>query len=96
MVDDTHSDEELVAFFKALSNRNRRAIIRHLETHGIASVADPAKAIGLTTGGTRTHLKKLSEAKLVVGSSAGNLTLYRLPREPPTFVEENLKLLCPC
>jgi DNA-binding transcriptional ArsR family regulator len=45
---------------KALAHPRRQAMLRHLESHGPATSATLARALGLNTGATSYHLRELA------------------------------------
>ncbi|GLZ38248.1 helix-turn-helix domain-containing protein [Actinokineospora sp. NBRC 105648] len=56
---------DLKAFYKALSNPVRRAILSYLGEHGQANSTSVAKALGESTGTTSYHLRKLADLDLI-------------------------------
>jgi DNA-binding transcriptional ArsR family regulator len=75
------SDRELERVFKAVANRKRIAILRHLK-NGSASVGEMAKAIKLSVKATSRHLQLLSGAGYVVSEQRGLFVFYSLNPQP--------------
>lgn len=77
--------KELERPLKALANRRRLAIIRHLKAHGEAPVGELASAIKLSLKATSKHLGILSAADVVEREQRSLLVYYRLanPLPPP-------------
>lgn len=71
------SSEELLAFFKALSDANRLKIIGILANHPM-SVEQIAAALNLSASTVSHHLAKLSDAGLVSARAEGYYSIYSL------------------
>ena len=69
------SERELERLLKAVANKKRIAIIRHLKT-GTATVGEIAKAIKLSIKATSHHLQLLSGAGYVVSEQEGLYVRY--------------------
>lgn len=74
---DTRRADELLAFFKALSDANRLKIVALL-ARGERSVEDLASKLGLTSSTVSHHLARLSAAGLVGARAEGYYSIYRL------------------
>jgi predicted transcriptional regulator len=74
---DTPAAEELLAFFKALSDANRLRIVALLAVHE-RSVEDLAAKLGLTSSTVSHHLSRLSAIGLVGARADGYYSIYRL------------------
>jgi predicted transcriptional regulator len=69
--------DELLAFFKALSDANRLKIVALL-AKGEQSVEDLAATLGLTSSTVSHHLARLSAIGLVSARAEGYYSIYRL------------------
>jgi biotin operon repressor len=74
---DTVPTDELVAFFKALSDASRLKIVALLAA-GERSVEDLAARLGLTSSTVSHHLARLSAIGLVSARAEGYFSIYRL------------------
>ena len=84
-VDDKTLEREL----KALANRRRLAIIRHLHSKSEATVGELAEAIKLSFKSTSRHLSVLKSADLVEHDQRGLMYFYSLTR-PFSIVIKNI------
>ncbi len=71
------SERELEKLLKALANKKRIAIIRHLKT-GTATVGEIAKAIRLSIKATSRHLQLLSGAGYLMSEQQALYVHYTL------------------
>lgn len=76
MTDSSRTDE-LLAFFKALSDANRLKIVALL-AKGEQSVEDLAEKLALTSSTVSHHLARLSAIGLVSARAEGYYSIYRL------------------
>lgn len=74
---DTAQTDELLAFFKALSDANRLKIVALL-AKGERSVEDLAATLDLTSSTVSHHLARLSATGLVSARAEGYYSIYRL------------------
>jgi predicted transcriptional regulator len=74
---DTAQTDELLAFFKALSDANRLKIVALL-AKGERSVEDLAATLDLTSSTVSHHLARLSAIGLVSARAEGYYSIYRL------------------
>ncbi len=74
---DAARTDELVAFFKALSDANRLKIVALLAA-GERSVEELAAKLGLTSPTVSHHLSRLSAIGLVSARAEGYYSIYRL------------------
>jgi biotin operon repressor len=74
---ETVRTDELVAFFKALSDASRLKIVALL-AGGERSVEDLAARLGLTSSTVSHHLARLSAIGLVSARAEGYFSIYRL------------------
>jgi predicted transcriptional regulator len=74
---DTAQTDELLAFFKALSDANRLKIVALL-AKGERSVEDLAAKLDLTSSTVSHHLARLSAIGLVSARAEGYYSIYRL------------------
>jgi predicted transcriptional regulator len=74
---DTLQTDELLAFFKALSDANRLKIVALL-AKGERSVEDLAAKLDLTSSTVSHHLSRLSAIGLVSARAEGYYSIYRL------------------
>jgi biotin operon repressor len=74
---ETVQTDELVAFFKALSDASRLKIVALLAA-GERSVEDLAARLGLTSSTVSHHLARLSAIGLVSARAEGYFSIYRL------------------
>ena len=81
--------EELLAFFKALSDANRLKIIGLLAREAL-SVEQLAEMLGLNSSTVSHHLSKLSKVGLVSARAEGYYSVYRLELEVLTDLAQRL------
>ena len=82
--------EELLAFFKALSDANRLKIVALLAQEAL-SVEQLAEMLGLKSSTVSHHLSKLSKVGLVSARAEGYYNIYHL--ELKTLTEMSQRLL---
>lgn len=87
---DAARTDELVAFFKALSDANRLKIVALLAA-GERSVEQLAAKLGLTSPTVSHHLARLSAIGLVSARAEGYYSIYRL--EEAALAAMSLRLL---
>lgn len=85
--------KELERQLKALANRRRLAIIKHLKKRSSASVGDIAKEIKLSFKSTSRHLAVLSAADIVEKEQVNLYMFYRLNRQPMAFIKSILNYI---
>lgn len=78
---------------KALANKRRLEIARHLKHAGEASVSDIAGVIRLSFKATSKHLMLLRAADIVEREQRSLQMFYRLNARPGEYVRGILKLL---
>lgn len=76
-MDDTQTFEELLNFFRTLSDPNRLKIIGILAEHP-HSVEQLAEKLNLTSSTVSHHLSRLSKANLVSARAEGYYSIYQL------------------
>ncbi len=76
-MENTQTFEELLNFFKTLSDQNRLRIIGLLAEQPL-SVEQLAEKLGLTSSTVSHHLSRLSKAKLVSARAEGYYSIYQL------------------
>jgi len=81
--------EELLAFFKALSDANRLKIIGLLAREAL-SVEQLAEMLGLNSSTVSHHLSKLSKVGLVSARAEGYYSVYHLELEALTDLAQRL------
>ncbi len=84
---------ELEKTLKAVANRRRLAILKHLKTNGEAKVGDIAEEIGLSFRSTSKHLGILSARDIVERDQRGLEVFYHLVREQHSAVRHIITLL---
>jgi DNA-binding transcriptional ArsR family regulator len=77
----------LEKILKALANKRRLSIIKHLHSHKRASVGDLSEAIKLSFKSTSKHLGVLSGADIVDKVLVGPSALYSLSIPHNEFVK---------
>jgi DNA-binding transcriptional ArsR family regulator len=82
--------KELERQFKALANRRRLAILKHLKRNGRSPVGAIAKKINLSLKATSKHLAVLYSADMLERESIGLMTCYRLADKKPTVLLQAL------
>jgi DNA-binding transcriptional ArsR family regulator len=63
---------------KALANRRRLSILKHLRSVGNANVGDIAKEIKLSFAATSRHLRILSATNVIEGEQIGLIVNYHI------------------
>jgi DNA-binding transcriptional ArsR family regulator len=86
-------EKELERVFKALANKRRLAILRHLKKHREATVADIAETIKLSFKATSKHLGILFAAGIVEREQRSLYMLYGLAKSMPGAAHRVLPLL---
>jgi predicted transcriptional regulator len=81
--------EELLAFFKALSDANRLKIIALLAKESL-SVEQLAEMLGLKSSTVSHHLSKLSKVGLVSAKAEGYYSVYQLELDALTDMAQRL------
>jgi predicted transcriptional regulator len=81
--------EELLAFFKALSDANRLKIIALLAKEAL-SVEQLAEMLGLSSSTVSHHLSKLSKVGLVSAKAEGYYSVYQLELAALTDMAQRL------
>ena len=84
--------DPLEKMLKALANKRRLAILRHLKRRR-ASVGDVAAAIKLSFSSTSNHLAMLANAGVIEKRQESLVVWHHLPRKPHAVVSEVLKVL---
>ncbi len=80
---------ELLAFFKALSDANRLRIVALLAKEPL-SVEQLAEMLGLSSSTVSHHLARLSEVGLVSARAEGYYSVYRLELDALTAMSQRL------
>ena len=88
-MDANASHEELLAFFKALSDANRLKIIALLAREAL-SVEQLAEKLGLNSSTVSHHLARLSKVGLVSARAEGYYSIYRLELTALTDMAQRL------
>ncbi|MBI2888991.1 MAG: winged helix-turn-helix transcriptional regulator [Candidatus Liptonbacteria bacterium] len=78
---------------KALANRRRLAILKHLKHHGEASVGDIAREVRISLKATSKHLGILSGCDIVEREQRSAQAYYWLARSQSVPVERIIALL---
>lgn len=84
------NEKELEKVLKALANKRRVAILKHIKRVGKASVGDISQSIKLSFKATSKHLMILSSADILEKEQISLSMLYFLPKTNHPIV---LKLL---
>ncbi len=79
--------------FKALANRRRLAILKHLKENEEASVSEIAKAIGLSFRSTSRHLGVLSAVDILERDQRGLWMFYRLSDNLNHIIKQIITIL---
>ena len=85
-------EKEIERILKALANKRRLAIIKHLRNNRRASVGDIAEAIKLSFKATSKHLVILDHVDLVEKEQIGLTVIYFLSKEGRSVVGTLLAL----
>ena len=85
-------EKEIERILKALANKRRLAIIKHLRNNRRASVGDIAEAIKLSFKATSKHLVILDHVDLVEKEQVGLTVIYFLSKEGRSVVGTLLSL----
>ena len=85
--------KELERSLKALANRRRLAILKHLKKNKEASVGEIAAEIRLSFKSTSRHLAVLASADIVEKDQRSLRVFYRLSSSVPTSVRGILTIL---
>ena len=88
-MDTNASHEELLTFFKALSDANRLKIIALLAREAL-SVEQLAEKLGLNSSTVSHHLSRLSKIGLVSARAEGYYSIYRLELTALTDMAQRL------
>ncbi len=86
-------EKELEKQLKALANRRRLAILRHLKEHRQAPVGEIADEINLSLKATSKHLGILFAADIVEREQKSLQMFYRLADIRPSAVKHIISLL---
>ncbi len=84
---------ELEKPLKALANRRRLAILKHLKANGETSVGDIAREVRISLKATSKHLGVLSGCDIVEREQRGAQGYYRLAATQCVPVQRILALL---
>jgi len=87
------NERELEKVLKALANKRRVAILKHLKRAGQASVGDIAEAIKLSFKATSKHLMILSAADIVEREQISLTMFYFLPKTNHPMVSKLISIL---
>ncbi len=87
------TERELEKQLKALANRRRLAIVKHLKQHREAAVGDIARAINLSFRSTSKHLAVLIAVDAVEKEQRSAQMFYRLTSVSHPAVRHILSLL---
>ncbi|MBI3589050.1 MAG: winged helix-turn-helix transcriptional regulator [Candidatus Liptonbacteria bacterium] len=85
--------KELEKSLKALANRRRLAILKHLKRNKEASVGEIAAEIRLSFKSTSRHLAVLASADIVEKDQRSLQVFYRLASSVPASVRSILTIL---
>ena len=85
--------KELERSLKALANRRRLAILKHLKKNKEASVGEIAAEIRLSFKSTSRHLAVLASADIVEKDQRSLQVFYRLASDVPASVRSILTIL---
>mgnify|MGYP001614943334 CR=1 FL=1 len=85
--------KELERSLKALANRRRLAILKHLKKNKEASVGEIAAEIRLSFKSTSRHLAVLASADIVEKDQRSRQVFYRLASGVPASVRSILTIL---
>lgn len=88
-MEDSRYVEELLAFFKALSDANRLKIVALLAKEEL-TVEQLAEMLGLSSSTVSHHLSKLSKVGLVSARAEGYYSVYQLQLDVLTNMAERL------
>ena len=86
-------ERELEKQLKALANRRRLAILRHLKNNREANVADIASVINLSFKATSKHLGILANLDILEKEQRSLQNFYRLTTFHPPAVKQIILLL---
>ena len=81
---DVLTEKELEKLYKAVANRRRIAIIRHIRSQGSETVGAIAKAIKLSFKSTSRHLQVLVGAGYLAAEQQGLYMYYMLKPQSET------------
>jgi len=85
--------KELEKSLKALANRRRLAILKHLKKSKEASVGDIASEIHLSFKSTSRHLAVLASADIIEKDQRSLRVFYRISSSLPTPARQILTIL---
>ena len=85
--------KELERNLKALANRRRLAILKHLKESREASVGDIAAKINLSFKATSRHLSVLSAADILEKDQRSSQVFYRLASTPKSVARYIVSIL---
>ena len=86
-------ESELERLLKALANRRRLSILKHLRARKEVNVSTIAEVIKLSFSSTSKHLRLLENAGFVEKEQRGLEMYYRIPDDAPLLVPQVLKHL---
>jgi len=86
-------EKEFEKVLKALANKRRILILKHLKRVGVASVGDIANSIKLSFKATSKHLIILLSADIVEKEQSSLVMLYSLTKNYHPIVGKLLSLL---
>ncbi len=85
--------KEFERILKALANRRRLEIVRHLKKNKEANVGAIAEAIKLSIKSTSRHISVLSSADTLEKEQRGTLVFYRLSGVLPKIAKAIIALI---
>ena len=87
------NEKELEKVLKALANKRRVAILKHLKRVGRASVGDISEAIKLSYKATSRHLMVLSGADILDKEQESLIVFYFVPKTSHPVVSKLISIL---
>ncbi len=76
---------------KAVANKRRLKILKHLDSHGLSHVGSISRAIGLSMKATSKHLQILSSVDLVTKEQKSLFVYYDLSSAVPIYIAQILE-----
>lgn len=87
------ASKELERIFKALANKRRIEIIRHIRVRRESTVGDIAEEINLSFKGVSKHMRILYSVGIVEREQSGSQALYKLSENLAETVRKAVALV---
>lgn len=84
---------QMEKMLKAVANKRRLMILKHLDKNGKSAVGEISRSIGLSMKATSKHMQILSSTDLVTRDQKALYVYYDLSTSAPNFISQIISKL---